>query len=189
MKKNNLGSLFVFADDDETNETSIELEKAMAEVEEEFKKSDEAFKNYKKPEAKPLTISDGTQVYIITGHVQMSGGTSFNDFLNDINGTPTPHVPQPGDGQHYMLEQGIAKIKTSKKGVQTLSISKKTTLDDKVGASAWGPLYPGGPIETDILYGNQTFNAESFGENWFTDYNAAVAKFNLNVARGYEYKF
>jgi len=156
----------------------------LIETEKESKKMNEALKNYK-PIEKELTVNDGTVIYFINGYYE---GTcmDIDDILDDIEGNYTPPIT---DGQYYTLEKGILKVSINKKGKTKLTMCKATVLDEQLGKSAWGPMYPGGPTETNIFYGNRAITANRFNDDWFVDYDLAKAKFDDNVKNGYEYKF
>jgi len=188
--KNLRNGLFGFSPDGDDNSIQDIYDQVKKEVEENYKKSKEAFKNYKKPAPKPINITDGTTIYALYGCAQMQG-SSFQDFLDDINGVSTPPPqPDPNDGQHYILIKATAKSFTNKKGQTYLKLSKETKLFDQVGKNAWGPVYPGGPIETNVLFGfGHVYDGNSFNDIWFTDYNTAKARFDYIVKNGYEHKF
>ena len=134
--------------------------------------------------SKENTIQNGAVVYCITGFFQGTS-MSFEDVLDELQGNYNP-PHNPDNGQHYVLERGVLKISTNKKGETVLRINKRTELDEQVGKDAWQAL-PNGTRDS-YLYGDQGFTVDSFNENWFDNYTDAKNKFDDNVKNGFQFK-
>jgi len=168
-----------------------EIQKVLKEIEDEEKIEDQALKDYKKPvqTQTSMQVLDGTKVYGIDGFLELGGASIIpQDFINYLKGKN--YTSKKTNIQYYCLFEGILKTKVLKDGTIRVSINKRNELFKQAGKFAWGSRYPGGPICKEIIYGGQPyFFSNNYNDMWFSDYNLAKAKFDDNVANGYEYKY